>query len=164
MCFEILFFTLPNSFYLGSHSFKKNYIDKMWLFNLCGKDCGLSLNHDFLFGFLSFNPLWFVAFAKAKFITLFLPSFFRKFFLHAKKNVSLFSLPDFCIIKFLFHSKYYEKKGFFLYQISVTFVVKIWPGNKFLLIVLFLWALKFTTVIQWSTITYEFAENLQQIL
>ena len=118
MCFEILFFTSPNSFYLGSHSFKKNHIDKMWLFNLCGKDCGLSLNHDFLFGFLSFNPLWFVAFAKAKFITLFLPSFFRKFFLHAKKTVSLFSLPDFCIIKFLFHSKYYEKKEFFVSNFS----------------------------------------------
>ena len=69
----------------------------------------------------------------------------------------------FASLNFFFTANIMKKRGF-LYQISVTFVVKIWPGNKFLLIVLFLWALKFTTVIQWSTITYEFAENLQQIL
>ena len=51
------------------------------------------------------------------------------------------------------------KKRVFLYQISVTFVVKIWPGNKFFLIFLFLWAIT-TIVIQWSTITSKFAENL----
>ena len=46
-----------------------------------------------------------------------------------------------------------------MYQISVTFVVKMWPGKFFFLIFLFLWALK-TIVIQWSTITSKFAENL----
>ena len=119
MCFEILFFTSPNSFYLGSHSFKKNHIDKMWLFNLCGKDCGLSLNHDFLFGFLSFNALWFVAFAKAKFITLFLPSFFRKFFLHAKKKLfHYFLFLIFASLNFFFTANIMKKRSFFVSNFS----------------------------------------------
>ena len=79
-------------------------------------------------------------------------------FARKKKLFHYFLFLIFASLNFFFTANI-MKKRVFLYQISVTFVVNIWPGNKFFLIFLFLWALK-TIVIKWSTITSKFAENL----